>query len=212
MKKYIFFSPALLLAMLLSTCAEQSPVGSFEKHFDKVVVIKTNKVCASGFYTGTGFFVGPETIACSAHAFKDDLDSAQIITLDSMIYTGRLIFIDPLIDIAFLSVVNAPCNVYFDIDGQKPLYKRNQVVCAISHPKGVYTWSTIYGFWDTGSDRDSLIKYDMFVVGGMSGSSIITQDGQLQGMLVQGGTKQAENFAKVIPTYWIQQKYKEMQK
>lgn len=166
-----------------------------------VVHLKTDKGL------GTGFFLDTNGIIVTNRHVIDDTDDLEIMFKDSRTSKGRILYIDPKIDVAFIGSeekASRPLKPSSD-----DMARQGCTVIAIGHPLGLEFSATrgIISALARDIEGCSYLQTDVSINPGNSGGPLVDERGDVVGMCTLGlSGYPGLNFA--IPTEEIRKRYR----
>jgi S1-C subfamily serine protease len=164
-------------------------------------VIRIQTTTCNGVDTGTGILIGPRLIATVEHVV-DGGASIELVRNGRVLGYGTVIGSDPARDVALVRSDSPITGYRFKFASQAPLL--GQDVAAIGFPLGLpltVTRGSVSGLDRTipidGINRARLVQTDAPVNPGNSGGPLMTDSGQVVG-LVDLGTNQANGLAFAV--------------
>ncbi len=164
-------------------------------------ILRIETDTCNGRFVGTGFLLGPRLVATVEHV----IDGAYTITLKQngkIVGSGTVIGADPARDVALVESNQPIPGYHFHLAARSPALGED--VAALGFPLGLpltVTRGSVSGLSRTipinGIDRRRLVQTDAAVNPGNSGGPLMTDSGEVVG-LVDLGTEQANGLAFAV--------------
>ncbi len=191
----------VLLLVLTSTCAAQSPRQIAQKGFKSVVLLAMNDSNGQPLCIGSGFFISEGVIATNAHVIEGaGSGTAKLVGAAQTFPILGILAVDRHADLALVEVsVAAPALHLSDA----PMPAVGDDVYVIGNPlglEGTFSQGIVSGIRIVGTD--SLIQMTAPISPGSSGGPVLDGSGDVVGVSV-ATFKEGQNLNLAVPVSYL---------